>query len=50
MPSTNPDLPSEALAIGRHARGLGCDHARFDADADQVGAPAHLGLVTARPS
>jgi hypothetical protein len=32
------DLPPEALAIGRRARGLGCDDARFDADADQVGA------------
>jgi len=45
----HPDPPPEVLAIARHARGLGCDDVLFDADADQVGRPAHLGLVTPAP-
>jgi len=33
----NPDVPPEVLAIARYARGLGCDHVLFEANADQVG-------------
>jgi len=42
------DLPDEVLAVQRYARHLGCDYVLFDVDADQVGAAAHLALVTTR--